>query len=507
MIWAALLFPDLALERSSLPVANASDAPELPPRALIEQQGAKRLVMSCNRAAREHGIESGQALKAAYAICPQLEVEDYDEEVQQQYLEELCLWALQYSSWVTPCMPDMVLLEIEASLNLFGGFDTLLSRLETDAQAQGLGMVVGIAPTPSAARLLARVNHYQASHHQANQQRTKRKQTAATTLASYQPLHVTDPNQLERILGELPVDFLPLDEFTQKGLRQSGIKHCMQLFRLPASALTRRFGEDCTGLLYRLLGRIPEPCPAYEMPEHFVRELDLPQEVPDTNALQFPLNRLLGALCGYLRASDRGVRQLKITLYHARCKASNTTIGFLDATANHKHLMRVTTERLATLDLPEPVNSVTIAALEMASITRSGKDLFNRSESQAGTIQQALDLLGARIGKDKIYTPSLLGDHRPEKASSHQAITPADASPWPVRPLWLLPGARPANRPLTIMSQAERIENGWWEVTDVRRDYYIAADNNGSWFWVYRERSNSRATTEEAEYFIHGLFA
>lgn len=517
MIWAALYFPDLALDRSaSLPGPGKSSEPSGPyekyadvPRAIIEQHGAKRLIMSCNTAARTQGIESGLALKAAYAICPQLETDDYDEVTQKQYLEELCLWALQFSSWVTPCMPDIILLEIEASLKLFGGLAKLLKRLEHSAHEQKLTLVIGVAPTPSAARLLAQVNSCQASN---NRQTNDNKRGDQALVNS-----ITDLVTLESVLASLPVSFLPLDAFTQKGLRQSGIKHCSQLFKLPATALTRRFGEACTELIYRLLGRIPEPCPAYQMPESFLRSLDLPLEAPDTNALQFPMNRLLGALGGYLRASDSGVKTLNIKLYHPRCKASITTIGFLEATADHKHLLRVATERLANKDLPEPVSAITIEALETDSITRSGKDLFNKSESQSGTIEQALDLLGARIGRDKIYTPSSQKDHRPEKASATSGQKQADwapqlASPLLARPLWLLPEARPANRPLTIMSQAERIENGWWDTDDVRRDYYIATDRQGVWFWVYCERSYSdqqraEAATGQVQYFIHGLFA
>ncbi len=496
MLWAALYFPDLMLERGTssqcVPRPSTKQVGQTgQPRAIVELQGAKRLVISCNAVAREQGIRCGLALNAAYAICPQLEVDEYDEIVQQQYLDELSLWALQYSSWITPCMPDTILLEIKASLSLFGGLQQLLEKFDNAADEQKLSMVVGVAPTPTAARLLSRINHFHANQ--------------ADTANTIEP--VTEMADIETVFANLPVDFLPLDDFTHKGLRQSGIKRCTQLFKLPASALTRRFGEDCTSLLYRLLGRIPEPCPALRMPEHFLRSIDLPLEAPDTHALQFPLNRLLHALGGYLRASDSGVRQLKITLYHLRCKASTLTIGFLEATADHKHLLRVATERLATRDLPEPVTAISVEALETDAITRSGKDLFNKSESQSGTIEQALDLLGARIGRDRVYTPSLQQDHRPENAWATTSPPTTDASLWPTRPLWLLKEARNSRQKLTLMSQAERIENGWWDSNDVRRDYFIARDHQGAWVWVYCERQSAKATHCPETYYIHGLFA
>ena len=521
MLWAALYFPDLILARSAqLPVQSAGQSEQQGnfelPRVIIESQGARRLVMSCNSAAREYGIDNGMVLNAAYAICPQLETNDYDEVLQQQYLEELCLWALQYSSWVTPCMPDTVMLEIKASLSLFGGLPNLLNKLNNDMHEQQLGVATGVAPTPAAARLLSRINYQLPQQHSSarkpqrklHKQRAQQRKQSAPPIATSGTLGpITEMAEIESVFADLPVACLPLNEFTHKGLRQSGIKHCAQLFRLPASALTRRFGEDCTTLLYRLLGRIPEPCPALRMPDHFLRSLDLPLEAPDTNALQFPLNRLLNALGGYLRASDSGVKQLKIALYHPRCKASVEILGFLEATADHKHLLRVATERLAAMHLPEPVTAITIEALETDAITRSGKDLFNKSESQSGTIEQALDLLSARIGRDKVYTPSLQQDHRPENAWAAASASGTDESPWPTRPLWLLPEACASRQALTLMSQPERIENGWWDTNDVRRDYFIAKDSRGAWLWVYCERQSGRQATQKEIYYIHGLFA
>jgi len=72
---------------------------------------------------------------------------------------------------------------------------------------------------------------------------------------------------------------------------------------------------------------------------------------------------------------------------------------------------------------------------------------------------------------------------------------------WPARPLWLLPRPEIANHSLTVISAAERIENGWWDRTDVRRDYYIACDPNGGCYWVYKTRHSVN------DWYIHGVFA
>lgn len=76
------------------------------------------------------------------------------------------------------------------------------------------------------------------------------------------------------------------------------------------------------------------------------------------------------------------------------------------------------------------------------------------------------------------------------------------------RPVWMLEkplrlitrDQRPVyRRPLKMLTRTERIEAGWWDGHTVERDYYVAADDRGHMFWVYREWTSG-------EWFLHGLF-
>jgi len=50
----------------------------------------------------------------------------------------------------------------------------------------------------------------------------------------------------------------------------------------------------------------------------------------------------------------------------------------------------------------------------------------------------------------------------------------------------------------TLLSGPERIECGWWDGDEARRDYFIARFSDSSLGWVYREAG---------AWFLHGLFA
>jgi protein ImuB len=77
------------------------------------------------------------------------------------------------------------------------------------------------------------------------------------------------------------------------------------------------------------------------------------------------------------------------------------------------------------------------------------------------------------------------------------------------RPLWLLNAPLPLDvqdgRPhldgaLELEPDAERIESGWWDGNDVRRDYFVACDAAGARLWVYRELS------ADGGWWLHGVF-
>ncbi len=493
-LWAAILLPELTLERfeqfaqaETLPTAqkNTDRTSRQIPRVVVQHSGNKRIIINCNETARNIGVRPGLALSNAYAICPSLQTIDYNEAEQKRHIESLCLWAGNYSSRVAPVLPDTIFIEIGASLLLFGGIDCLMQQIHNDLDDQEITAVTGIAPTPAAARLLSQV-HYQ---------------------SGVDPGYTDRKDQIAGLLSDIPVSALPLDDFTHKGLRQSGIKQCHQLFGLPATALSRRFGTACSELIYKLLGRIPDHYPAFQLPETFCRDIDLPLEAPDTSTLQFPINRLMHELCGYLRATDAGIKVFDVSLSHDKKPTTQVTLRFIEANNDHQHLLRVTTEKLATLTLKAPVTALQLKAIEVGPVSQRNMQLLNQNSSHPGTIEQAIDILGARIGHEQLYRPGLAQDHRPEHAwCSAEQANPAN-HPTRVRPLWLLPEPQTASESIVIQSQAERIEYGWWDSNDVRRDYYIAQDTDGRWLWVFKERSNKQTNDESEKFMIHGLFA
>ena len=80
----------------------------------------------------------------------------------------------------------------------------------------------------------------------------------------------------------------------------------------------------------------------------------------------------------------------------------------------------------------------------------------------------------------------------------------------PTRPLWMLASPQPLRErdgvplyeraPLTLLAGPERIESGWWDGADVRRDYYVAHARAGLRLWIYRAREPGGG------WWLHGVF-
>jgi protein ImuB len=94
-------------------------------------------------------------------------------------------------------------------------------------------------------------------------------------------------------------------------------------------------------------------------------------------------------------------------------------------------------------------------------------------------------------------------DHRPEYSWRPRALDEKpDCTALAHRPSWLLPKPRRCTiEDYEILAGPERIESGWWDGRDCRRDYFIVRDTHGSTLWAFHEYKPRRG------WYLHGIFA
>jgi protein ImuB len=203
-------------------------------------------------------------------------------------------------------------------------------------------------------------------------------------------------------------------------------------------------------------------------------------------------------------------------------------LRFLQPVAQAERITGSMQERLACTVLPEPVRAVRLRSGPLLEVREESGDLFARDQRRAAGVPQLIERLRARLGAEAVHGICLVPEHRPEAAWKKWGHSPfscllqeekrkkenvpiflkKENVPVFPRPLWLLAEPQPLEGreqpryegPLEIEDGPERIESGWWDGRDVRRDYYVARTRTGARLWVFRERRAER------RWFLHGVF-
>jgi protein ImuB len=203
--------------------------------------------------------------------------------------------------------------------------------------------------------------------------------------------------------------------------------------------------------------------------------------------------------------------------------------------AQPQRIAELLRERLARLELPEPVRNARLVSGPLLDLPSDPLELFAHDRRESGeNVPQLIERLRARLGHAAVHGLACVAEHRPEAA--WRSVEPLSASPAlaekvtrsasegnlsstspasvgevarsageATRPLWLLEAPEPcdANRLLELEEGPECIETGWWDGRDVARDYYRARDRHGARLWVFR----NRRATDPGGWFLHGWFA
>jgi protein ImuB len=461
-------------------------------------------VLAVSHAAHAAGVRIGMRRGGVLMLLPEARIHDRCAQREAQGLHAVALALLQYTPQVAQGEDATLLMDVGASLRLFGGIRTLCRRVRDNVAALGFTATLGCAPTACGAWLLARARAGRHRH-----SRTLRMEA------------------LLRRLDRLAVLLLPAARPFAAWFDGIGCATLGDLRRLPRPGLQRRCGRDLLDLLDAAYGLAPELHEWIAPPETFRARIELFDRIDSAELLLASARGLLLQLVGWLCARQLAVERIRLDLEHERGRVARPPTGvelaLADAVWHDEHLVRLLKERLAKLTLEAPVIGLVLEALQVRPMAPPTESLFPEPGGTEEDRTRMLELLVARLGADNVLQAMPSADYRPEQANLwvpvHQKVRdaaraaqlPLDPASLP-RPTWLL--AKPIallmrnhrpfyGSPLTMASSPERIEAGWWNGPQTR-DYFIAEGRDHALYWVYRERIG----TDDAEprWYLHGLF-
>ncbi len=476
MLWLYLHFP--ALQLDSL-FAEQHEQPV----AIVD--GRHHDIVQINNLAREAGLKVGMGLASAAALCHDIQVHQYNADIESIKLEEIAQWLYLKTSDITLYPPQGVLLRVTHMLNLYEGLERYWQHLSEHLNSLNIEYDYSFGYSMQQAQLLAQ---------------------------SQERIATSDKTTLDTRLKDLPIEAAGLHSHnrletkTIEQLKRIGIKKIGDLLNIPIQELARKFDIQLVNYIGQLSGRFKTNVTFYHPPEHFSRYLELLYDIENVQWIEKPLGKLLVQLETFLMSRSLVGYELKVLL-HQRDGAP--TSFFITSAAGEymaERWQKLSVLVMESIQIDSPVTGITLSVIRQGDFESHTHDFFEGKRDRVSQLE-LLSLLQAKLGKESIQKIVPTADPRPEK--SNEFITIGDTStqvsplsnsvPSKLRPSFLFDEPKALEQKCSLIAGPERIVTGWWDDQSIMRDYFIAHNEEGQWLWVFR--------TPDRDWFLHGLFS
>lgn len=487
------------------------------PLVLIAHEPRGIRITAVNAAAHKAGAFVGQALNDARAACPSLLTENADVDADRAMLLRLANAAMRYTPIVALDGEAGLLLDITGCAHLFGGQEALMKDCLRRLSEIGFSASLGLAPTPLAARALARFGSG------------------------------SDIIDVGTALDGFPVEALGLNSERNLLLKRLGLKCIGDLKAVPRAALERRFRskEEAFSVrlaLDRLSGDVVEAIKTIHPPEPYRFALNLAEPLTDSVGVGMALNQLLVKAYHRLEAEELGARTFHLTAFRADGGTSSIAIKLSEPARETARIARLFAPHLPEIDCGHGVDAFVLAVRFVEPVTATQASMT--TDEGGGThfcdgLAPLIDTLTNRLGQGAVFALQPYHSHVPERAQRRVSTALAQAGnlaeDWAVwaeaqtapRPFRLFERAEPAEVVASVpdgppvlfiwrrvthkiirATGPERIAPEWWRAGAegvAVRDYYAVEDEAGRRFWLYRAGAYDAA--EPPRWYVHGVFA
>ncbi|MDG1935823.1 MAG: DNA polymerase Y family protein [Paracoccaceae bacterium] len=521
------------------------------PFAVVEDLGQMQVLSSLSVCASQEGLQIGQPLRDAQAMCPSLMTRLRNKQAEELFLCVLARWVGKFSPWVAVEKPDSLLLDITGCTHLFGGEEAFLHEVQSDVYDLGLTIYTGLADTPGAAWALARYAGQATQSHRsgdaidqearatrsraAKRRHWERGGSAPQRSNLHQKIqNITPPGKTHSASQPLPVAALRIDQTLVDGLNRLGLRRIGDLSSQPRTSLARRFGKGLVEQLDKALGSLPEPISPLQQIPHFGVRLSLPEPIGLIGDIIGAIDRLLPRLCIHLRSQSQGARRVRLQCFHTDDTVTNVEVGLARASDSPDRIRPLLLMKLDDIKAGFGIDVLRLEATGTEALHQSGpkeqlalQSDLQKTPSPTEGLEDLIGKLGGRIGLENITRYHPANSHIPEKTFQTLAAAWSEAAAnWPEasqrRPVLLWrpePVKAPEIRLLprefqwrgrklrTRTAQGpERIAPEWWlDDSNWRsgvRDYWQVTCEEGDLLWLFY----AHGATMSAGWFCQGSF-
>lgn len=478
-IWMYIKFPKLSLEAITM---NYSKDFTNKPLVVIDTHKNKRKIIAYNNLSKDYGIDKTISLSTALAMCPDLIIKERNSSQEKKLLNNLAIIGYQFTADIT-IENHALCLEISKSKRLFRGYNNLLCLIHEKISLHKIFAINGFGINPLIAKILCK-NKFQKN--------------------------LPNLNNVYKELNKIPAIKITDNLNTRKIFSQLGIQSIKDLIDIPISLLSERFNSDLISNLEILLNKKQQILCKFKPSKTFHDEIQYINGLTNKESLIFPMKSLLKSLNEYLIAIHCRCSQI-IWEFTTPLNVNITMKIKLSRSKNDwSELLNLSRIKLDNINLPKVVEKVSLYCADLIQDKKINNEIFNDNKNKSQYKGNLVDSIVAKVGEKALFTLLTKNEHIPEKAGS---ITKFDMKQFfeqqtteNTRPLWLLKTPNPIKflngklyfkSPITILSGPERINDNWWE-NNQQLDYYIARDEEGTNYWIYKSG---------VKWFIHGIFS
>src|SRR5712671_12213 len=361
------------------------------------------------------GVEPGQSLAEARAICPRLLTRDSSPERERAAAQAARDAASAVSPRVDEAAPGLVYLDASGLESLIGDDRAVARAVVAAAERVGVRAAVGLAGSKSVARLAARA---------AAADLTLEATSTGVGGGAFRVVSLEDQRDF---LASLPLYALELPDELQDALRRFGLHTLGEVAALPPGPLAARLGTEAALLSRLARGEDASALAARQEPERFEEGEELEWDASSVEPLLFVWKGLLDRLAQRLTARGLMARELLLQLRVADGSWDERAIDLAAPTREVAALLQLLRLSVESRPPPAGVRAVRLSVVATREVLEQ-MPLFGARGASPTQLAAAVARLSALVGPGRVGRPE-----EPDRWAPFAAVCRKFAPPPPPR--------------------------------------------------------------------------
>jgi protein ImuB len=339
------------------------------------------------------GVEPGQSLAEARAICPRLLTRESSPERERAAAQAAREAASAVSPRVEEAAPGLVYLDASGLESLIGDDRAVARAVVAAAERVGVRVAVGLAGGKSVARLAARAAAADLTL------------LATSSGVGGGAFRVVPLEEQRDFLASLPLYALELPDELQDALRRFGLHTLGEVAALPPGPLAARLGTEAALLSRLARGEDASALAARQEPERFEEGEELEWDASSIEPLLFVWKGLLDRLAQRLTARGLMARELLLQLRVADGSWDERALDLAAPTREVAALLQLLRLSVESRPPPAGVRAVRLSAVATREVLEQ-MPLFGARGASPTQLAAAVARLSALVGPERVGRPA-----------------------------------------------------------------------------------------------------